>query len=294
MYTCIYTDISYLLKKTCLYIKCYTNPFCCLATWVAQTVDNQGSLTGARRQHWSWQTLGLLRGHHPVMLARPITCQSRCTWARRGGDKFMDVYGAMCTLFEMTEGKLLVTDPDAKERLEPVLERNSWNHANGFLRSAFYVLHKPKENQQNTNWFAHLAVKNCVKLLLNVNDDGEVSAAWPMSLRFWFFLFCWSRHGAAVIVDVIYIYRYERSLVVAPTDVVQPPSKRQEDAGLLLRRQHHAGVFLRCRLGGGNRGDDGAGDGPKWCFSGGYVFLFYAATYICIWKRHDTICFTLR
>ena len=86
MYTCIYTDISYLLKKkTCLYIKCYTNPFCCLATWVAQTVDNQGSLTGARRQHWSWQTLGLLRGHHPVMLARPITCQSRCTWARRGG-----------------------------------------------------------------------------------------------------------------------------------------------------------------------------------------------------------------
>ena len=107
-----------------------------------------------------------------------------------GGDKFMDVYGAMCTLFEMTEGKLLVTDPDAKERPEPVLERNSWNHANGFLRSAFYVLHKPKENQQNTNWFAHLAVKNCVKLLLNVNDDGEVSAAWPMSLRFWFFLFC--------------------------------------------------------------------------------------------------------
>ena len=105
------------------------------------------------------------------------------------GDKFMDVYGAMCTLFEMTEGKLLVEDPDAKERPEPVLERKSWNHANGFLRKAFYVLHKPKENQQNTNWFAFLAVKNCVKLLLNVNEDGEVSAAWPMSLRFWFFLF---------------------------------------------------------------------------------------------------------
>ena len=109
----------------------------------------------------------------------------------------------------------------------------------------------------------------------------------------------WSGGHSRRYIIYIYIYicnwyRYERSLVVAPTDVVQPSSKRQKDAGLLLRRQHHAGVFLRCRLGGGNRGDDGAGDGPKWCFSGGYVFLFYAATYICIWKRRDTICFTLR
>ena len=31
------------------------------------------------------------------------------------------------------------------------------------------------------------------------NDDGELSAAWPMNLHFLFYLFCWSRRGAAII-----------------------------------------------------------------------------------------------
>ena len=96
------------------------------------------------------------------------------------GDKYMDVYAAKCTLYEMTEGDLMVGDPDMEVRPDPVLRSPTWNHANGFLRSAFYLLDKPASNTQNTNWFAYLAVKKCVKFLLDVDDDGEIPAAWPI------------------------------------------------------------------------------------------------------------------
>ena len=112
-------------------------------------------------------------------------------FGQAAGDKFMDVYASKCTLFEMIEGEMMVKDADECERAEPVLRSKSWNHANGFLRSAFNLLDKPKENTQNTNWFAYLAVRRCVKFLLDVNDDGEVSAAWPMNLcNFVVYLFC--------------------------------------------------------------------------------------------------------
>ena len=51
-----------------------------------------------------------------------------------GGDKYMDVYAAKCTLYEMTEGNLMVADPDMEVRPDPVLRSQTWNHANGFLR----------------------------------------------------------------------------------------------------------------------------------------------------------------
>lgn len=97
------------------------------------------------------------------------------------GDKYMDVYAAKCTLYEMTEGNLMVDDPDLEVRPNPLFRSSTWGHANGFLRSAFYLLDKPESNKQNTNWFAYLAVKKCVKFLLDVNDDGEIPAAWPIN-----------------------------------------------------------------------------------------------------------------
>lgn len=121
-------------------------------------------------------------------------------FGQAAGDKFMDVYASKCTLFEMIEGEMMVKDADECERAEPVLHSKSWNHANGFLRSAFNLLHKPKENTQNTNWFAYLSVKKTIKFLLDVDDDGQLSAAWPMNLHFCFiYLFCWSRRGVAII-----------------------------------------------------------------------------------------------